>query len=175
MDTKVRVRKSTVAERNDVVDLVTRGLAEYRESAPIVHEGYLRYSLQERPGAEQLVAVLDGRIVGSVVFEPRASGRPTWPADVATFQTLVVDPAMRRMGIGALLVRACVDRARATGAPAIVIETMPWLTEATRVYGAHGFERWPAGDWDAAPLIRQLLGIVDAPPTTLSAWRLDLR
>ena len=175
VDAAPLVRVATAAEADEIANLVRRGLAEYREASPVVYEGYLRYSLDDRAGAMRLVAELDGRIVGSVLFEARVIGRPTWPAGAATFQTLVIDPSVRRMGIGALLVRACLDRASASGASAVIIDTMPWLTAADRIYGPHGFVRWPKGDWDATPLLRQLLGIDDAPPTMVSAWRRDFR
>lgn len=152
-----------------------RALDEYRAADPALHGAYVAYSLDaaHAPGAEQLVAELDRRIVGSVVFRARVSGRASWPHTASTFQTLAVDPAMRRQGIGARLVAACIDRAEASGATGVVIETMPWLVSAERIYGPHGFERWTAGDWDATPLVREILGSDTAPTTVVSAWRLD--
>ncbi len=151
-------------------------MEEYRADDPAVHEAYVTYSLgpDHADGGEWLVAEHDRRIVGAVLFHERATARPSWPSTAATFQTLVVDPTLRRRGISRLLVEGCIERARQSGATSVVIETLPWLTAADRVYGPVGFVRWPEGDWDGTPLLRRLLGDRDAPSTMLSAWRVDL-
>lgn len=176
VDTSPRIRLAVELETDAIAALIRRGLDEYRAAYPVVHEGYLAYSLDPHNAADgdQLVAELHGQIVGSVLFHARATAQPSWPRTAATFQTLVVDPTMRGRGIGGLLIEACIDRARASGATSIVIETLPWLTAADRIYGRFGFVRWSEGDWDGTPLLRRLLGGRDAPTTRLSAWRLDL-
>ena len=171
----LQIRRAKDSETEEVELLVRQALDEYRAADADLHRAYLAYSLDgaHAPGADQLVAELDGRLVGSVVFRARVSRRAGWPHTASTFQTLAVDPAMRRHGIGARLVADCIDRAKASGATGIVIETMPWLTAAERFYGPLGFKRWAAGDWDATPLVREILGSDTAPPTSVSAWRLD--
>lgn len=169
------VRVAARGDESAIATLIERGLAEYRHANPVMYEGYLRYSLDaaHAPGAEQLVAEDGGRIVGSVLFDPRVRHRAHWPRTVATFGTLVVDPTIRRRGIGAVLVRACIDRARADGASGVAIETMPFMASAEAFYGSFGFVRWQAGDWDGTEVLRGYLGGRDAPRTILSAWRLD--
>jgi GNAT superfamily N-acetyltransferase len=151
-------------------------MAEYGASDPVVHQGYLAYSLDpaHSAGAEQLVAEAEGRLVGAVLFLAHVRDRPEWPASASTFWTLVVDPTARRMGIGARLVEACIDRARASRARHLIIDTMPFLTSAEAFYGPFGFERWPDGDWDGTPVLRSILGGREVPVTMLAAWRLAL-
>lgn len=175
IETMPSIRPATEADGPVVRDLVERALAEYRPADPLMHEGYVAYSIDATHGigAEQLVAELDGRIVGSVLFFPRVMYRAVWPATVATFGTLVVDPSIRRRGIGARLVEACIEHARAAGATGLIIETMPFMTSAPDFYGRFGFERWTPGDWDGTFVLREFLGGRPAPKTILSAWRLD--
>jgi predicted N-acetyltransferase YhbS len=176
VDVALTIRPARPVEADDVASLVRRAMAEYRASDPVVHEGYVAYSLDpaHAAGAEQLVAEAEGRLVGAVLFLDRVRDRPGWPSSAATFWTLVVDPSARRMGIGARLVGACIDQARASGARHLIIDTMPFLTSAGAFYGPFGFERWPDGDWDGTPVLRSILGRRDVPRTMLSAWRLVL-
>jgi predicted N-acetyltransferase YhbS len=175
-DVALTIRLSRPTEADEVASLVQRAMAEYRASDPVVHEGYLAYSLDpaHAAGADQLVAEAERRLVGAVLFLARVRDRPGWPSSAATFWTLVVDPSARRMGIGARLVETCIDRARASGARHLIIDTMPFLTSAGAFYGPFGFERWPDGDWDGTPVLRSILGDREVPVTMLAAWRLIL-
>jgi predicted N-acetyltransferase YhbS len=175
IETVPTVRAAVSKDAPAIARLVERALAEYQDADPLMHEGYLAYSLDATHaiGAEQLVAEIDGRIVGSVLFFPRVMYRAAWPADVATFGTLAVDPTIRRSGIGGRLVEACIERAKAEGATGLMIETMPFMASAEAFYGRFGFKRWPAGDWDGTFVVREFLGGRPAPETILSAWRLD--
>ena len=174
VETMPRVRPATEADAPAIGALVERALAEYRDADPAVHEAYLAYSTDAAHGmgAEQLVAELDGQIAGSVLFFPRVRDRAGWPATAATFGTLVVDPTIRRRGIGATLVEACITLAREAGASALIMETMPFMGSAAAFYGGLGFQRWPDGDWDGTFVLRDFLGR-PAPRTVLSAWRMD--
>ena len=168
------VREASDGDRSAIADLVRRAMAEYRAADQDMHEAYLRYSLEpsHSAGADRLVAELDARVVGAVLFDRRVRNRPGWPSTFATFGTLVVDPNQRRRGIGAALTRACLERAEASGAAGVVIETMPFMTTGEAFYGPFGFSRWPEGDWDGTEIVREMLGR-PGPTTILSAWRLD--
>jgi predicted N-acetyltransferase YhbS len=172
---ELTIRPAASSEADAIDRLVEAAMAEYSATHPVMHAGYLRYSLdrEHAAGAEQLVAELDGRIVGAVLYDARVRNRPGWPSDYATFGTLVADPTIRRRRIGASLVAACIERARESGAAGVLIETMPFMQAGEALYGPFGFRRWAAGDWDGTPLVRRLLGRDDVPETTLSAWRLE--
>ncbi|HEX7347462.1 MAG TPA: GNAT family N-acetyltransferase [Candidatus Limnocylindrales bacterium] len=160
-----------------VAQLLERGLAEYRAIAdPNVYAAYVAYALDRshRAGGVQLVAEVAHQALGTVTFFRRASPRaPTWPRSAATFQTLAVDPAARRQGVGGTLVMACIERAVTAGASGLVIETLPFMVSAMPLYEQFRFARWPDGDWEASGLLADLLGRPDAPRLTVKALRLD--
>ena len=78
------------------------------------------------------VAELRGQIVGSV-FLVRVSDR------LAKLRLLYVEPSARGLGIGAHLVRLCIDYARAQGYSTLTLWTNDVLVSARRIYQAHGF------------------------------------
>ena len=105
--------------------------------------------------SELLIAQRDGRLVGSVSYFPPGSkaSYPTdsfsehWPADWAAFRLLAVDPAARGGGVGRRLTEVCIERARATGAPAVGLHTTEPMKVARDMYERMGFERAPAYDF----------------------------
>jgi ribosomal protein S18 acetylase RimI-like enzyme len=87
-------------------------------------------------------------VVGSValVLEGEFGEVLTSPAE-AGFRMLVVDAAVRGRGVGELLVRTCLDRARAAGKRRMVLSTEPRMVAAHRLYERLGFTRLPERDW----------------------------
>jgi ribosomal protein S18 acetylase RimI-like enzyme len=67
--------------------------------------------------------------------------------DESSFRMLAVDPAARGRGIGELLVRRCLQEARAVGSSAVFIYTGTWMPAAQRLYRRIGFEHVSARDW----------------------------
>ena len=113
---------------------------EYLEQLADVEGRALRSSL--------LVAREDGRVVGAVALVLAGDfGEVTDSGDEAAFRMLVVDPAARGRGVAELLVRACLDRARAAGKRRMVLSTDPRMTAAHRLYTRLGFTRLPERDW----------------------------
>ncbi|MEU6303500.1 GNAT family N-acetyltransferase [Streptomyces chartreusis] len=127
------------------------GLLDFGESDEYL--GELRDVAKRAAAAEVLVAVADGRLLGGVTFVP--SGGPM--ADIARsgeaeIRMLAVDRAGRGRGAGEALVRACVDRARATeGCVRIVLSTQRTMHGAHRIYERLGFVRTPERDWNPIP------------------------
>src|SRR3954453_2477376 len=74
-------------------------------------------------------------------------GEITDSDEEAAFRMLVVDPAARGRGVGELLVRDCLDRARAAGKRRMVLSTEPSMRSAHRLYERLGFARLPERDW----------------------------
>ncbi|MEV0239147.1 GNAT family N-acetyltransferase [Streptomyces sp. NPDC050674] len=126
------------------------GLLDFGESDACLAE--LR-DVARRAAAEVLVATADDDVVGGVTFVP--SGGPM--ADIARpgeaeLRMLAVARAARGRGIGEALVRACVDRARATpGCRGIVLSTQRTMRSAHRLYERVGFVRTPKRDWNPLP------------------------
>ncbi|MGW2557864.1 GNAT family N-acetyltransferase [Streptomyces sp. NPDC001514] len=134
------------------------GLLDFGESDEYLH--VLRDVAARAADAEVLVAVSpEGQVLGGVTFV--ASGGP-W-ADIARageaeFRMLAVAKEGRGQGAGEALVRACVDRARATdGCVRLVLSTQHTMHTAHRIYAGLGFVRTPERDWEPVPGLLPLL------------------
>jgi ribosomal protein S18 acetylase RimI-like enzyme len=113
-----------------------------------------------RAGRSELLVVRDaeGRVVGSVALVLSGDfGEITSSDDEAAFRMLVVDPEARGQGVGEVLVRDCLDRARAAGKRRMVLSTDPRMTAAHRLYERLGFSRLPDRDWSPMPGIDLLV------------------
>ncbi|WOF23166.1 GNAT family N-acetyltransferase [Microbacterium betulae] len=106
----------------------------------------LRDAAARAEGGDLLVAAnaSDGRIVGtaSLLRADSALIRQSRD-DEAELRLLAVLPEARRRGIGEALLRESLERARAWGSPALVLDTGPWNERSQRLYRKLGFERLP--------------------------------
>jgi Acetyltransferases len=80
------------------------------------------------------------------------------------FRMLVVDPRARRRGVGAALVRKCVERARAAGCTTLRLSTQVEMTAAHRLYERLGFRRSPERDWGPVPGLALLTYALELGP-----------
>jgi ribosomal protein S18 acetylase RimI-like enzyme len=121
--------------------------------------------------ADVLVAVNgDAGLLGAVTFAPPGSSYAELAGSgEAGFRMLVVDPAARGRGVGAALVRACIDRAHAAGCTTVRISTQPDMTDAHRLYRRLGFYRTPDRDWEPMPGISLLAYALDLPRRSRAA------
>jgi GNAT superfamily N-acetyltransferase len=107
-----------------------------------------------------LLVALDGAgtIAGSVTYVTPGSpyAELATRQDEAEFRMLVVDPTVRKRGIGAALVGACVERARAQARRVMRLSTDQKMTDAHRLYERLGFVRTPDRDWYPVPGITLL-------------------
>ncbi len=112
-----------------------------------------------------LVAVEDGRVLGSVTLEladriPGGHERLPLAPGEAHVRMLGVDPEARRRGVGRALMDACVERALAAGKTELTLDTTEAMTAAHGLYESMGFSRgkdqiFPDGfllRWYALPL-----------------------
>ena len=101
---------------------------------------------------ELLVAVVDGRLAGTVTFCPEGSpfSEVAGPGE-GEFRMLAVAPAARRLGVAEALVRACIDRSHELGYRALVLSSMTVQVEAHRLYERLGFRRTSERDWSPRP------------------------
>lgn len=79
------------------------------------------------------VAEYDGNIVGSVFLMQSGD------AKVAKLRLLYVEKSARGLGVGKLLVKTCVERARSLGYAQITLWTNDILVAARRIYVSLGF------------------------------------
>jgi putative acetyltransferase len=87
-------------------------------------------------GGKILMAELDGVAVGCVALIPLADGG-------YEVGKMTVGQAARGTGLGRLLMQACIDRARALGAPRLYLETNSSLAPALALYRSVGFADLP--------------------------------
>jgi len=87
------------------------------------------------PGSTIFLARLGGRLVGTLTLVTFRipTGVKAWIEDV------VVDESARGHGVGELLNRAALDRARALGAKAVSLTSRPSRQAANRLYQRIGF------------------------------------
>ncbi|MER5293804.1 GNAT family N-acetyltransferase [Streptomyces pharetrae] len=150
------IRPATPADHDTVAEITAQaylqdGLLDFGESDAYL--GELRDVAKRAAAAEVLVAVEHDRVIGGVTFVP--SGGPM--ADIAgpgeaEIRMLAVERAARGRGAGEALVRACVDRARATeGCVRVVLSSQRTMHAAHRLYERLGFVRTPERDWNPLP------------------------
>ncbi|GHG96609.1 GNAT family N-acetyltransferase [Streptomyces lanatus] len=150
------IRRAEPGEYEPLGEITARaylqdGLLDFGESDEYLSE--LKDVAGRAAAAEVLVAVENGRLLGGVTFVP--SGGPM--ADIARpseaeIRMLAVAHDGRGRGAGEALVRACVDRARATeGCARIVLSTQRTMHGAHRIYERLGFVRTPERDWNPIP------------------------
>lgn len=80
------------------------------------------------------VAKSEGRVVGHVLVTRALLDAPRRLVDVLVLSPLAVAPAVQRRGVGARLVRHCLDVVATRPEPALFLEGSP------RYYGRFGFE-----------------------------------
>lgn len=151
------IRSATPADHTPLGELTAQAylrdnLLDFAESDPYLHE--LRDVAKRAAAAEVLVAVAHETLLGGVTFVP-SGGSPMADiadSDEAEIRMLAVAPEARGRGVGEALVRACIERARATEAcRRLVLSTQPAMRTAHRVYERLGFIRTPHRDWKPLP------------------------
>ena len=156
------IRPAAPADHGTVAEITAQaylqdGLLDFGESDAYL--GELRDVAKRAAAAEVLVAVEHDRVIGGVTFVP--SGGPM--ADIAgpgeaEIRMLAVDRAARGRGAGEALVRACVDRARATeGCVRVVLSSQRTMHAAHRLYERLGFVRTPERDWNPLPELDDIM------------------
>jgi ribosomal protein S18 acetylase RimI-like enzyme len=115
-------------------------------------DGYLR-ELADVAGridrTEVYVAVEDGAVLGCVTLELDATvgdDDVELPPEMSCIRMLGVAPAARRRGLGAALVRRCVERSREAGKQVVTLRTGGTMKAAQALYASLGFEPDPDRD-----------------------------
>lgn len=87
------------------------------------------------PRHAYFVAEAAGQVIGGAGIAPLDGGDAT----TAELRKMYLLPTSRGHGVGARLMRACLDAARAAGFTRVYLETLESMTAARRLYQAHGF------------------------------------
>ena len=108
--------------------------------------------LDPAPAPISIVAEVDSEIAGAVTYYRNASAEGLgWPRRWAGVRALAVDPAYRGLGVARLLMRTCIDRAVAAGAPVVCLHTASFMPAAVGLYEAVDLRRAPDYDIDVTP------------------------
>lgn len=124
----------------------------------------LRAASHRAENAELVVAVdRDSHaVVGTVTFcRPGSPYAEISRSGEAEFRMLAVTPSARGRGVGEMLVRWCVDRAREQGCTAVALSTLPEMATAHRMYERMGFARAPERDWRPTPRVHLIAYLLD--------------
>jgi ribosomal protein S18 acetylase RimI-like enzyme len=147
----LRVEPATPDDFPQIAEL-TAGVYRDEGLAPEEYQRQLRDVAGRAARAELLIARDGDAVVGSVALVLDGDFREISDSDEeAAFRMLVVDRAVRGRGVGELLVRECLDRARAAGKRRMVLSTDPGMRAAHRLYERLGFTRLPERDWSPLP------------------------
>jgi predicted N-acetyltransferase YhbS len=176
VDGRPQVRPAGAADADAVRRVIVAAYEQFRPAVPAsLFERYVEeltdLDARHEAGSELLVADVDGEVVGTVTYYPDAATQGLgWPSGWAGFRALAVAPSARGLGTGRQLVGACIDRARAAGAPTLCLHTAELMTAAISIYEDLDFVRAPS--YDITP--RDVLALDDDIGPPVIAYRLDL-
>ena len=165
------IRDALDGERSSIREITLAAYQEYGAVMPAEH--WQRYhedilgTLADVKPAEQIVAVRNGALVGTVLLYPAGAVFAVHSDKAVTLswpelRLLAVPPALRGQGIGAALVRECIERARRSGARILALHTTDMMRIAMSMYERMGFARAPELDFKPAADL------------TVKGYRLDL-
>jgi len=154
----VILRQALIDEWPSVATITKVANDEYRPLADSqfwsTYEESTHIMLLTERGVVRLIASEGGELVGSVVYCPpyeRELGGKTIRNPYPEMRLLSVLPSRRNQGIGAQLIQACEDRAKAERAEAITLHTTDLMSTARAMYERRGYSRYSAIDFEPAP------------------------
>lgn len=147
------VRSAEVSDREAIKGLTIAAYSEYAET--LSAENWQQYranilaAIEGGGASEQLVAVADGTIVGSVLLYLKGAAFAGHESDVdwPEVRLLAVAPDARGSGVGTALMSECVRRVRSLGETMLALHTMESMQAARRIYTRLGFVRRPELDF----------------------------
>jgi predicted N-acetyltransferase YhbS len=170
----ITVRDARPAEADAVRALTMEAYEEYLglmepEAWKGLH-GAILGAFDTVAAAEMIVAEVEGRLAGSVMLFPAradAYAGAVRPLERPEVRMLAVAPWARGRGIGSILMRECVRRAKESGARELGIHTSRSMRAARELYRRMGFRRIPADDFQppGGELVEaHALSLDDTPP-----------
>jgi ribosomal protein S18 acetylase RimI-like enzyme len=148
------LRDATTSELPAVIDLTLEAYGEYATELPSafwqMYRSNIEATLREAGAAQQIIAVQEGTVNGSVLLYP-PQARPPRPGRHSTgwpeVRLLAVAPSARGQGVARTLMRECLRRARGWDAPCLQLHTMEVMQVARAMYERMGFVRLPELDF----------------------------
>ena len=165
----IEIRSAHPSEYAQIADLTRTAYAEYGQlmspSAWSALAAAVETALATDQPVDRIIALRNGELVGSVMLYNAgadAYAGLTAEASVPEVRMLAVSTSARGLGIGELLMKECMRRAREAGADQLGLHTSASMRAAIALYERMGFVRAP--DYDFRPEGAELV----------TAYRLDL-
>jgi GNAT superfamily N-acetyltransferase len=166
---KLKIRNARSRDRDAVRKVTLSAFHQYAAVMPPPRwEGYrenILATVTDVEPAQQIVAEKEGVIVGAVLLYPPGTAFSTPEEGLLIcpeVRLLAVAPEAWGQGIGTVLMKECIRRARRLGAGCLNLHTTDVMQVAMRMYERMGFVRAPDLDFHPDPSI------------TVKAYRLDL-
>jgi ribosomal protein S18 acetylase RimI-like enzyme len=148
----MELRRARPEELAALGELTVAAYADFTLGPDDPYVARLRDTATRDAQGELWVAADDESLLGCVTCCPPGSPWRELAHDhEGEFRMLAVAPAARGRGVGAALARWGEERARAHGATAMVLSSLPDMHHAHRIYDRLGYRRVPERDWDPAP------------------------
>lgn len=163
MPTPIAVRVARPEEHDAVAEL-TAAVYLSEGWGDEAYEPVLRDVAGRAAEATVLVAHDGPELLGTVTVATQGGpyAEQAGPGE-AVVRMLVTTPAGRGRGVGAALVQACLDAARADGCTRVRLSTQPGMASAHRLYERFGFRRVPQDDWRPVPHLLLLAYALELP------------
>jgi ribosomal protein S18 acetylase RimI-like enzyme len=148
--TELRVRPAAPADFDAVAALTVDAYGADGQLSGGHGYGRVLADVATRAAAGDLLVAVDetGAVLGAVTYvRPGTRYAEISQPGEAEFRMLAVAPAAQGRGVGELLARACIERARAEGCAAVVICVRDMAATARRLYDRLGFTPLPERDW----------------------------
>ncbi|HEU5359383.1 MAG TPA: GNAT family N-acetyltransferase [Gemmatimonadales bacterium] len=115
--------------------------ARFIAASPATPQGYANFLGTQLTEARVviLVAEQEGNVAGYVYAGLKGMDYMALRGPAGAIYDVVVDPAVRRRGVGRLLLDAAVERLKGMGAPQVVLSTAAKNEEAQRLFAKAGF------------------------------------
>lgn len=142
------IRKITPEDNQQVKKVIQSVLVEM--GVPKVGTAYEDVSLNDmfetynKDRMEYFVVEENNKIIGCAGIAPLQGGDP----EICELQKMYFLPEARGRGIGAEMMKKCLDYAREEGFEQCYLETLPYMESARKLYGRTGFRSLekPMGD-----------------------------
>ncbi|MGB7841383.1 MAG: GNAT family N-acetyltransferase [Salinimicrobium sp.] len=93
------------------------------------------YATYDHARMAYFVVEEDGKVIGGAGIAPLQGGNP----EICELQKMYFLPEARGRGIGAKMMKHCLDYARNQGFKQCYLETLPYMENARKLYGRTGF------------------------------------
>jgi GNAT superfamily N-acetyltransferase len=153
------IRTALPSEATRALEITLAAYAEYeavlRPEYWEIYREHIVETVSNFGAAEQVVALTQGQIVGTMLLYPPGMAFAEEEVGVISLdcpevRLVAVAPEGRGLGVGRALMVSSIDRARTAGSPGLVLHTMAMMKAARSLYDSLGFCRAPELDFQPA-------------------------